>query len=204
MGRLRDLGKRVVTRFADRVLGEPAASPGPMERSGPPPAPTRAPAPAPVTPLAPAAGAFPEECQPASIAEIQRALGPGGRLRVVNHWATWCEPCVSEIPLLVAVHLQVEDKAEMLGVSWERFDDDRDLGVVAEHVADFASVRAVRYRSLLVTDPPERFFQALGLRWQKIPQTWVISPQGEVLRRYEGELTEESAAELVAFIEARA
>ena len=73
---------------------------------------------------------------------------------------------------------------------------------VAEHVADFSSVRAVRYRSLLVTDPPERFFAGMNLSFDKIPQTWVIAPDGTVLRRIEGALTEESAAELVAFVEA--
>lgn len=199
MGLLRDLGKKVVSRLSERG---PAAPTAPTPR--PPAPPARPPVSVPVPPPAaePSVEGFPEECRPASLAALARALGPGPRLRVVNHWATWCEPCVDEIPLLVAIHLQLEDRADFLGICWERFDDDRPLDEIAVHVADFASVRAIRYPSLLVTDPPERFFEAMKLSWRKIPQTWLVAPDGSVLLRIEGALTEESAADLVARIEA--
>ncbi len=200
MGLLRDLGKKVVSRLTDRGAAEP---PPPPARTAPPPPRPAPPPPAPSSAAPPAAAAprFPDECRPASAAEILRAIGPGPRLRVVNHWATWCEPCVEEIPLLVAVHLNLEDRADFLGVCWECFDDDRPLVQVAEHVADFASIRAIRYPSLLVTDPAERFFEALKLGWRKIPQTWLVGREGEILWRADGALTEESAAELVQLVE---
>lgn len=201
MGLLREIGKKVVGRLS----GQRAEPSPPRPAPAPTPAPAPPPRPAPLAPAAPAAPAdlagFPEECRPASSAQIRAALGPGPRLRVVNHWATWCEPCVDEIPLLVAVHLQLEDRADFLGVCWERFDDERPAREVAEHVADFASVRAVRYPSLLVMDPPEVFFGSLDLSWRKIPQTWVIAPSGEILWRADGALDEEKAAELVRFVE---
>lgn len=196
MGLLRKLGARVV----ERVLG--ASRPGeaaPAPRSEPPrpaaPPPTAA-RPAPATPDA----RFPEECQPADLDRLVAALGPGPRPRVVNHWATWCEPCVEEIPLLVAVHLQVEDRADFLGVCWELFDDQGDPAEVASRVADFASARAVRYPSLLVTAQPEAMFERLGLRSRKIPQTWLVAPDGQIVWRLEGVLDEATAAELVARI----
>lgn len=198
MGILRDLGKRAIKGLTGRAApGEPPPRPAPPPR--PSPAPPAAMAPS-APPPAPAAR-FPDECQPADLAALRAALGPGPRARVVNHWATWCDPCVEEIPLLVAVHLQLEDFADFIGISWDLFDDDRPPAEVAEHVANFASVRAVRYRSLLVTDPPERFFAGMNLTFDKIPQTWVIAPDGAVLRRIEGALDEASAAELVRFVE---
>lgn len=200
MGLLRSLGKKVVDRVVARGRGgEPPAPPAPppVARPAPPPV-AEAAAPSPST------ASFPEECRPASSSQVLRALGPGPRLRVVNHWATWCDPCVEEIPLLVAIHLQLEDRADFLGICWERFDDDRPLDALAVRVADFASVRAVRYPSLLVTDPPETFFAALKLDWRKIPQTWLIDREGVVRWKAEGALTEESAAELVARVEALA
>ncbi len=205
MGLLRTLGKKVVDRLREPAEPAPPRA-APPPRAPPPASRPSASPPPPASPAlasapAPQASSFPEEARPASLAELRAALGPGRRLRVVNHWATWCDPCVEEIPLLVALHLQLEDRADFLGISWERFDDDRPLPQLAERVADFASVRAVRFPSLLVTDPPERFFEALGIRWQKIPQTWVIAPDGSVLWRAEGALTEESGAELVRLIE---
>lgn len=197
MGLLRSLGRKVVDRVASRGRGGEPTPPPPLA----PPAPT--PAASPAAP-APSSASFPEECRPASAVEVLRALGPGSRPRVVNHWATWCEPCVDEIPLLVAIHLQLEDRADFLGISWERFDDERPLPQLAVRVADFASVRAIRYPSLLVTDPPDAFFSALKLDWRKIPQTWIVDRDGTVRWRVEGALTEESAAELVARVEALA
>lgn len=216
MGRIRSLGQKVASRLAGHLRGEepaPSNSAPPTTPYARPPVLRTTPAPPPAPRAAPSVAApaapsrvvqWPEECQGASLDAIRAALGPGRGLRVVNHWATWCDPCVEELPLLVSLHLRLEDRAEFLGVCWELFDDSRDPEEVAAVVADFAANRAVRYRSLLVTDPADRFFAGLDLRWQKIPQTWVIAPDGRVLHRVEGALDEESAEALAAVIEAAA
>ena len=193
MGRIRQLGKRLVGRLAG---GMTETSPAPVGTSAPPtPPPPVSPAPS-----APEVGAWPDECRPADLAELRAALGPGRRVRVVNHWASWCDPCVEEIPLLVGLHLQLEDRADFLGVCWELFDDDRDPIEVAHVVADFAANRAVRYPSLLVTVSAEALFSGLEIAWQKIPQTWVIAQDGTIIRRFKGVLTEEQGLELVALV----
>ena len=44
----------------------------------------------------------------------ERLLGA----RVVNHWATWCEPCVEELDILASIQSHIgSDK--MLGVNWD-------------------------------------------------------------------------------------
>lgn len=189
----------LLRKLVGRVLGGPAASPA---ASAPAPRAAASP-PLVVTPKPAIIGTFPDECQPADLDRLGAALGPGPRWRVVNHWATWCEPCVEEIPLLVAVHLQVEDKADFLGICWDLFEDDRDPVGVAARVADFASARAVRYPSLLVMATPDAFFKRLGLTWNKIPQTWVVAPDGTIVHRVEGVLDEASAAALVARVTGR-
>ena len=40
-------------------------------------------------------------CVPAGLEEARALLRPSGRSLVINHWATWCEPCVDELPRLV-------------------------------------------------------------------------------------------------------
>ena len=52
---------------------------------------------------------------------LQSALFKGGRPLLVNHWATWCDGCVEELPELVELHSQIADKVDFLGVSWDGF-----------------------------------------------------------------------------------
>lgn len=41
-----------------------------------------------------------------------------GKVLVVNHWATWCEPCRREIPMFMAVRAQyAEQGLELIGVA---------------------------------------------------------------------------------------
>ena len=40
-------------------------------------------------------------CVPAGLEETRALLQPSGKSLVINHWATWCEPCVDELPRLV-------------------------------------------------------------------------------------------------------
>ena len=47
----------------------------------------------------------------------------------------------------------------------------------------------------------ESFFAAFELSYDKIPQTWVVSPEGLVVRRVNGALDAAGVQELRAFIE---
>ena len=43
--------------------------------------------------------------------------------RVVNHWATWCDPCVEELDILASIQSHIgADK--MLGINWDLFQGD--------------------------------------------------------------------------------
>lgn len=51
-------------------------------------------------------------------AEVQSAFSPETKLRVVNLWATWCVPCVAEMPDLQAIDQDFRDRdVEIIGVS---------------------------------------------------------------------------------------
>jgi len=66
-----------------------------------------------------------------------------GKPLVVNFWATWCEPCRAEYPMLVGLAKEYQSKGVVfLGVS---YDSDADLNVVSHFLAmyrpDFPNYR---------------------------------------------------------------
>ena len=54
------------------------------------------------------------------------------RLLLVNHWATWCEGCVEELPLLVDLYKKWSEHVDFVGVSWEAFQGDSGVSVLRE------------------------------------------------------------------------
>src|SRR4051794_3911670 len=51
---------------------------------------------------------------PAALATMCPAVA---KLRLVNVWATWCVPCVEEMPVLGSIHQAFGDDVAMLGVT---------------------------------------------------------------------------------------
>ena len=102
-----------------------------------------------------------------------------GKVILVNFWATWCPPCLVEIPEFEKVY--AERKADgfvILGVST----DD-----TAEQLRAFASERKVTYPLLLITPQVEDAYGPLfGL-----PTSVLIARDGSVCKRHFGPMSKE-------------
>lgn len=175
------------------------------------PAPVAAPPPRPppaVTPVAdttPVEAARPTEgCKPVDRAGLLAALTPAGRPLVVNHWATWCDPCVDELPRLVRAAAGVAEVGEFVGVSWDLFDHPGKPATVAKKVAQFADSAGVGYPSVLFTGKPEELFEALGLAVHQVPQTFVLAPDGRVAWSKLGVIEHDDVFPLIAAVKAAA
>ncbi len=101
-----------------------------------------------------------------------------GKWVVVNYWATWCPPCLSEIPELVAFHEDHKDTdAVVLGVNFE--------SISAKGLQQFSEEYFMNYPVLLSKPGPD---SALG-PIPGLPTTYLISPEGEIVARQVGEIT---------------
>jgi thiol-disulfide isomerase/thioredoxin len=167
--------------------------------STPEPAPdAAAPAPAPAAPTAsadaaPAGDAATPERPGLKIATLDGAqydlAAKRGRWVVVNFWATWCSPCIKEMPELDALDA-ARDEVEVIGLAYEEIE--------IEEMRAFLRQRPVRYPIALVDtyDPPADFPTPRGL-----PMTYVIAPDGRVAREFMGPVTR---ADLEAVIDGKA
>jgi thiol-disulfide isomerase/thioredoxin len=99
-----------------------------------------------------------------------------GKIVVVNVWATWCAPCVVEMPTLAA--LQKRYPLAHLVVVPVSVDREKDL-------ADAKNFIGVHDPLLLFNDPKFAVPSALGLHG--LPSTVIYDPQGREVARLQGE-----------------
>jgi thiol-disulfide isomerase/thioredoxin len=93
---------------------------------------------------------------------------------VLNFWATWCPPCVDEMPSLVQMQQKMKDKGiEVLAVSV-----DADQSAYDKFVKSYAvNLRTVR-------DPDQKSNNLYGTF--KFPETYIIDRQGILRRKFIG------------------
>lgn len=147
------------------------------------PAPVARNAPQPIAPAAPA----PMVTLPANITSVELKAVTGapiklsnynGKVLLVNLWATWCGPCRLETPELVKLHKEFRSQGlEVVGLSTENPDSS------ADSVREFVHNFDVDYRIGWAT--PEVAITLMQGR-DAIPQSFVISRSGRIVRRFVG------------------
>jgi cytochrome c biogenesis protein CcmG/thiol:disulfide interchange protein DsbE len=103
-------------------------------------------------------------------------------VKLVNFWASWCQPCRAEAGMLEQLQA---DGVTIIGIAYKDQDSDA-LGFLSEFGNPFAATGA---------DAPGR----MGINWgiYGVPETFVVDGKGKVIARLAGPITESTLAQTI-------
>lgn len=112
--------------------------------------------------------------------QAQRLSDYRGKWVLVNFWATWCPPCLEEIPDLVALH-EAHKKTDLvvIGVA---------LDSSRESVVEFVAKKRISYPVVF----GDYDMAAQVGEVEALPTSFLYDPTGKLLSYQEGMLTRES------------
>ena len=99
----------------------------------------------------------------------------GGKYVLVDFWASWCQPCLKEIPNIVAAKRKFGDRFEVCAITldkisapWKRAINEKQFGEGIHHYRGFDK-RGNLYKDIA----------SLGI--ETIPQNYLLDPQGKII-----------------------
>ena len=101
-----------------------------------------------------------------------------GNWVILNFWATWCSPCIEELPALskfVSAHKNVR----AIGLAYEDTEVAEIKAFLAKHPVSFPIAQVDTF------DPPKSLETPRGL-----PTTYVVAPDGSIAKKFMGPIDE--------------
>lgn len=101
-----------------------------------------------------------------------------GNWVILNFWATWCSPCIKELPELsrfVSAHKNVR----AIGLAYEDTEVEEIKAFLVKHPVSFPIAQVDTF------DPPKSLETPRGL-----PTTYVVAPDGSIAKKFMGPIDE--------------
>ena len=117
---------------------------------------------------------------------IHRVSDNRGKWLVINFWASWCPPCLKEMPEIELFYQENKTTAQVWGVTFEDSDKEKILHFVAQ--------LGVTYPILGYAQDPLTGFGNVNV----LPTTFVIDPDGLFFHRFEGPITAQDLVDVIA------
>ena len=112
--------------------------------------------------------------------------GHAGRPLVINFFATWCPPCVSELPDIAAAHATYGDRVDFLGVNYQEASEAAAARLLFE--------TGITYP--IMEDPDGELLRELGTL-PTMPTTIFVAADGVILERHHGLILPEQLSERI-------
>lgn len=119
-----------------------------------------------------------------------------GQWVVVNIWATWCPPCIKEMPDLTFFHEKYKDDgAIVLGVNYENIPVEKVNNFTEELMVTFP---IVRFKDIDLNANKTPFGPLRGL-----PSTYMVAPSGHIVAGRAGMVDQETLEAFIKEYEAK-
>ncbi len=118
----------------------------------------------------------------------QRIARHKGKVVVVNLWATWCGPCMQELPDLARFYRNYRARGvEFIGVSLD------DVETADQTVPPVLRQHGVTYPVVVVNQNLDKFADAFDKRWRgEVPRFYLYDQQGKRVRSWSGKTSYEA------------
>ena len=115
---------------------------------------------------------FGQSFESVKVKDIQQLVKLSGeKVRIINFWATWCSPCIKEMPYFEKINENKEADVFLISM-------DYDLDPNPEKVNRFIARKNLKSKVLYVTEGnPKAWFGKIDKSWQgNLPVTLIINP----------------------------
>ena len=102
-----------------------------------------------------------------------------GQWLIINFWASWCGPCVREVPQLNLFYRDYQDRGvEVLGVNYEQ--------LTIGQIRQAAEVLSIEYPVLYLRQAD---YLSENMVLKGLPSTFVVDPKGRLIKMWTGEIS---------------
>lgn len=108
-------------------------------------------------------------------------VNKGGNYRLINVWATWCGPCVTEFPEFVTINRMYRQREfEFISISMDDM-------ARKTNALNFLTKKQASAKNYILTGDKYQFIDVLNKDWEgSLPYTIFLAPGGEILYSKQG------------------